>query len=77
MSKDYYNILGVNKGASEDEIKKAYRKMAMQYHPDKNSSPEAETKFKEAAEAYDVLGNSEKRSNYDRKSIRRTWLFDG
>jgi molecular chaperone DnaJ len=66
MSKDYYNILGVNKGASEDEIKKAYRKMAMQYHPDKNSSPEAETKFKEAAEAYDVLGNSEKRNNYDR-----------
>ena len=66
MSKDYYNILGVNKGASEDEIKKAYRKMAMQYHPDKNpDNPEAEAKFKDAAEAYDVLGNSEKRNNYD------------
>jgi molecular chaperone DnaJ len=67
MSKDYYNILGVNKGSSDDEIKKAYRKMAMQYHPDRNpDNPEAEVKFKEAAEAYDVLGNSEKRSNYDR-----------
>ena len=67
MNKDYYNILGVNKDSSEDEIKKAYRKMAMQYHPDRNSdNPDAESKFKEAAEAYDVLGNSEKRSNYDR-----------
>lgn len=67
MSKDYYNILGVNKGASDDEIKKAYRKAAMKWHPDKNpDNPEAETKFKEAAEAYDVLGDSQKRSNYDR-----------
>lgn len=67
MSKDYYNILGVDKGASDDDIKKAYRKMAMKWHPDKNpDNPEAEAKFKEAAEAYDVLGNSEKRSNYDR-----------
>lgn len=67
MSKDYYNILGVNKGASDDEIKKAYRKKAMQFHPDKNpNNPEAESKFKEAAEAYDVLGDSQKRSNYDR-----------
>lgn len=67
MSKNYYNILGVNKGASEDEIKKAYRKKAMQFHPDKNpNNPEAEAKFKEAAEAYDVLGDSQKRSNYDR-----------
>jgi molecular chaperone DnaJ len=66
MSKDYYNILGVNKGASDDEIKKAYRKAAMQWHPDKNSSPEAETKFKEAAEAYEVLSDSTKRTNYDR-----------
>jgi molecular chaperone DnaJ len=67
MSKDYYNILGLNKGASDDEIKKAYRKKAMQFHPDKNpDNPEAESKFKEAAEAYDVLGDSQKRSNYDR-----------
>ena len=67
MSKDYYNILGVNKGASEDEIKKAYRKKAMQYHPDKNpGNSEAESKFKEAAEAYDVLSDAQKRSNYDR-----------
>lgn len=66
MSKDYYKILGVDRGASDDEIKKAYRKMAMQYHPDKNSSPDAEAKFKEAAEAYDVLSTPDKKSNYDR-----------
>lgn len=67
MSKDYYNILGVDRGASDDEIKKAYRKMAMKWHPDKNpDNPQAETKFKEAAEAYDVLSNSDKKSNYDR-----------
>ena len=67
MSKDYYNVLGINKGASDDEIKKAYRKKAMEFHPDKNpDNPQAETKFKEAAEAYDVLSNSEKKSNYDR-----------
>lgn len=67
MSKDYYNVLGVNKNASDDEIKKAYRKMAMKYHPDKNpDNPEAEAKFKEAAEAYDVLSTPDKKSNYDR-----------
>lgn len=67
MSKDYYKILGVEKGASEDEIKKAYRKMAMQYHPDKNpDNPEAEAKFKEAAEAYDTLSSPDKKANYDR-----------
>lgn len=67
MSKDYYAILGVQKGASDEEIKKAYRKMAMKWHPDKNpDNPEAESKFKEAAEAYDVLSDGQKRSNYDR-----------
>lgn len=68
MSKrDYYEILGVQKNASNDEIKKAYRKLAMQYHPDKNpGDPSSEEKFKEAAEAYEVLSNSEKRAKYDR-----------
>lgn len=67
MSKDYYNILGVNKNSSDDEIKKAYRKKAMELHPDKNpDNPEAEAKFKEAAEAYDTLSNPEKKSSYDR-----------
>jgi molecular chaperone DnaJ len=67
MSKDYYKILGVEKNASDDDIKKAYRKMAKKYHPDANpNNSEAENKFKEAAEAYETLGDSQKRSNYDR-----------
>ncbi len=67
MSKrDFYEILGVNKSANDDEIKKAYRKLAIKYHPDKNPDDKgAEDKFKEAAEAYEVLSNGEKRQRYD------------
>lgn len=65
--RDYYEILGVDRSASQDEIKKAYRKIAIKYHPDKNpDDPTAEEKFKEAAEAYEALGNPEKRQRYDR-----------
>ena len=64
--RDYYEVLGVAKGASADEIKKAYRKLAVQYHPDKNpGDKEAEEKFKEAAEAYAVLSDADKRAKYD------------
>ena len=65
--RDYYEVLGVSKNADEAEIKKAYRKLALKYHPDKNpDDAAAEDKFKEAAEAYEVLSNSEKRAKYDR-----------
>ncbi len=68
MSKDYYQILGVPRNASDEEIKKAYRKLAMQFHPDRNPGEEdwANEKFKEINEAYGVLGNAEKRQQYDR-----------
>jgi len=65
--RDYYEILGVDKGAGTDEIKKAYRKIAIKYHPDKNpDDPTAEDKFKEAAEAYEILSDQDKRARYDR-----------
>ncbi|VVB51565.1 Chaperone protein DnaJ [uncultured archaeon] len=63
--RDYYEILGVDKKASADDIKSAYRKLAMQYHPDKNKSPDAEEKFKEISEAYAVLSDQSKRQQYD------------
>ncbi|XP_058461443.1 dnaJ protein homolog 1-like [Malaya genurostris] len=65
MGKDYYKILGVSRGASDDEIKKAYRKLALKYHPDKNKSPQAEERFKEVAEAYEVLSDKKKRDIFD------------
>ena len=66
MKRDYYDVLGVSKTASEDEIKKAYRKIAIKYHPDRNpGDKDAEEKFKEAAEAYDVLHDPQKRQQYD------------
>ena len=65
MGKDYYKVLGVTKGASDEEIKKAYRKMALKYHPDKNKSPGAEEKFKEVSEAYEVLSDKSKKDQYD------------
>lgn len=66
MSKDYYKILGIDKSASQDEIKKSYRKMAMKHHPDKNpNNKESEEKFKECAEAFEILSDPQKRQQYD------------
>lgn len=66
MGKDYYKVLGVDKNATEEEIKKAYRKMALRFHPDKNKEPDAEERFKEISEAYEVLSDKDKRSAFDR-----------
>lgn len=65
MGKDYYKILGIPKGSSEEDIKKAYRRMALRFHPDKNTEANAEEKFKEIAEAYEVLSHPKKRLVYD------------
>ena len=65
--RDYYEVLGVGRNASEEEVKRAYRKLAVKFHPDKNpDDPHAEEKFKELGEAYDVLMDSDKRAAYDR-----------
>jgi len=64
--RDYYEVLGIARGASDDDIKKAYRRLALQYHPDRNQAPEATERFKEATEAYQVLCDAEKRGMYDR-----------
>lgn len=63
--KDFYKVLGVSPESNEDEIKKAYRKLALKFHPDKNSDTDAEDKFKEIAEAYEILTDPQKRSIYD------------
>src|SRR5438552_2337775 len=63
---DYYKVLGVDKKASQEDIKKAYRKLARQYHPDTNKDAGAEERFKQISEAYDTLGDPEKRKKYDR-----------
>ena len=74
--RDYYEVLGVEKTASVEEIKKAYRKKAIQYHPDKNpGDKQAEENFKEAAEAYDVLSDPQKRQRYDAPASSASFNF--
>src|SRR6267143_5180663 len=76
QSKDFYNVLGVSSSASQDEIKKAYRKLAKKYHPDANASDaKAAERFKEISEANNVLSDPEKRKQYD--EMRRYGAFDG
>lgn len=65
MGKNYYKVLGIEKNATEEEVKKAYRKMALKYHPDKNKAADAEEKFKQISEAYEVLSDPNKRRIYD------------
>jgi DnaJ-class molecular chaperone len=69
MSTNYYDILNINKNASQDEIKKAYYKLALKYHPDKNKDIDAEEKFKEISQAYEVLSDENKRKSYDNNNL--------
>ena len=75
MSKKYYDILNINVGASEDEIKKAYKKMALKYHPDRNKSPDASEKFKEISEAYQILTNKDQRQMQQAPFVNPHELF--
>lgn len=78
MSKNPYDVLGVSKTATADEIKKAYRKLAMKHHPDKNKGDKAsEAKFKEVSAAYEVLSDEKKRKNYDTFGSAETGGFNG
>src|SRR5437588_8079692 len=78
MARDYYDVLGVKRNASEEEIKKAYRKLARQYHPDRNpGDKQAETNFKEVQDAYDVLSDKQKRSQYDQFGFAGPGPFGG
>ena len=72
MADDFYKILGLSQSASPDEIKKAFRKKAMKYHPDRNNSEGAEKKFKELNEAYEVLSDPQKKENYENFIISRS-----
>ena len=64
--RDYYDVLGINRQATDEDIKKSYRKLAFQYHPDRNKDKSAEEKFKEVNQAYEILSDPQKRANYDR-----------
>merc|ERR1712173_429669 len=75
-AKNYYKILGEKKSASEKEIKKAFREKAKLYHPDKNDSPDAEQKFRELAEAYEILSDEKKRQNYDHSGHTGSFKFN-
>ncbi|WP_307250519.1 molecular chaperone DnaJ [Croceifilum oryzae] len=76
-NRNFYEVLGVEKGASDDDIRKAYRKLARKYHPDVNKEPDAEGKFKEVKDAYEVLGDAQKRSNYDQFGTAEPGGFAG